>query len=364
MIQILLGVLRIGRFVSYTPYSVTSGFMSGIGIIIILIQTLPFLGWPVPTGGPLEAIRSWPEALGDINFGALGIAAVTLVVAVAWPVRFRKYFPPTLAALAVGTTIGVLLLTNTPVIGEIPMGLPSLRMPDLAPGALAGAVEPAILIALLGSIDSLLTSLITDSMTRRGAEVGRIAQRARPRGRRPFRREPGRGPSDRAAAPGPVAAAQRRPTGRGRQLLPGPGIDDRNPAVSEIVHVPGRHRRSPGSSDSGNLAVCVTDWAPGGTPLNADSRVGPSGIAVEGEDAAREVLPKHALDRSEQLFTAAPRRQECDTVAEFGFANAGEMQLRERLPGNPVDDINSRRRAHQLGDDVGIEEDQGEAQSS
>ena len=80
--------------------------------------------------------------------------------------RFRKYFPPTLAALAVGTTIGVLLLTNTPVIGDIPMGLPSLRMPDLAPGALAGAVEPAILIALLGSIDSLLTSLIADSMTR------------------------------------------------------------------------------------------------------------------------------------------------------------------------------------------------------
>ena len=166
VIQILLGVLRIGRFVSYTPYSVTSGFMSGIGIIIILIQTLPFLGWPVPTGGPLEAIRSWPEALGDINFGALGIAAVTLVVAVFWPVRFRKYFPPTLAALAVGTTVGVLLLTNTPVIGDIPMGLPSLRMPDLAPGALAGAVEPAILIALLGSIDSLLTSLIADSMTR------------------------------------------------------------------------------------------------------------------------------------------------------------------------------------------------------
>ena len=166
VIQILLGVLRIGRFVSYTPYSVTSGFMSGIGIIIILIQTLPFLGWPVPTGGPLEAIRAWPEALGDINFGALGIAAVTLVVAVAWPVRFRKYFPPTLAALAVGTTIGVLLLTNTPVIGDIPMGLPSLRMPDLAPGVLAGAVEPAILIALLGSIDSLLTSLIADSMTR------------------------------------------------------------------------------------------------------------------------------------------------------------------------------------------------------
>ena len=166
LIQILLGVLRIGRFVSYTPYSVTSGFMSGIGIIIILIQTLPFLGWPVPTGGPLEAIRSWPEAFGDVNYGALGIAAITLAVGVAWPARFRRYLPPTLAALLVGTVIGVLWLTNTPVIGDVPTGLPDLRMPDLAPGILAGAVQPAITLALLGSIDSLLTSLIADSMTR------------------------------------------------------------------------------------------------------------------------------------------------------------------------------------------------------
>ncbi|MXY88587.1 MAG: SulP family inorganic anion transporter, partial [Dehalococcoidia bacterium] len=70
VIQILLGALRIGRFISYTPYSVTSGFMSGIGIIIIIIQTLPFLGWAVPTGGPLKAMRSWPEVLGDVNFEA------------------------------------------------------------------------------------------------------------------------------------------------------------------------------------------------------------------------------------------------------------------------------------------------------
>ena len=166
LIQILLGVLRIGRFVSYTPYSVTSGFMSGIGIIIILIQTLPFLGWPVPTGGPLEAIRSWPEAFGDVNFGALGIAVITLAVGIAWPERFRRYLPPTLAALLVGTVIGVLWLTNTPVIGNVPMGLPDLRLPDLAPDVLAGAVQPAITLALLGSIDSLLTSLIADSMTR------------------------------------------------------------------------------------------------------------------------------------------------------------------------------------------------------
>ena len=169
VIQILLGVLRIGRFVSYTPYSVTSGFMSGIGIIIILLQTLPFLGWAVPTGGPLKAIRSWPDVLGDVNFEALGIATLTLLVGIFWPQRFRKYLPPTLAALIVGTVIGVIWLTNSPIIGDIgpvPRGLPDFGLPTFDPGFLASAAQPAITLALLGSIDSLLTSLIADSMTR------------------------------------------------------------------------------------------------------------------------------------------------------------------------------------------------------
>ena len=169
VIQILLGVLRIGRFISYTPYSVTSGFMSGIGIIIIIIQTLPFLGWAVPTGGPLKAMRAWPEVLGDVNFEAFGIAAATLLVGILWPRQFRKFLPPTLAALVAGTVIGVLWLSNTPVIGDIgavPRGLPDFGLPTFDAGFLASMVQPAITLALLGAIDSLLTSLIADSMTR------------------------------------------------------------------------------------------------------------------------------------------------------------------------------------------------------
>ena len=166
LIQVLLGVLKIGRFVAYTPYSVVSGFMSGIGIIIILVQTLPFLGAAVASGGPLGAIRAWPDVMSDVNFNALAIAAVTVVVGVAWPGPLRKFLPPTLAALIAGTLLGVLWLTNTPVIGDVPAGLPDLRMPDLSVNVLAGAVQPALIIALLGSIDSLLTSLVADSMTR------------------------------------------------------------------------------------------------------------------------------------------------------------------------------------------------------
>ena len=165
-IQILLGIFRVGRFVAFTPYSVISGFMSGIGVIIIVIQTLPFLGAPVVAGGPSATVEQWPEAFANVNLGALAIATFTLAVGVLWPARVARYFPPTLAALVAGTAVGVLWLTNTPVIGEVPSGLPSPQLPDLSTDALVRAVQPALTIALLGSIDSLLTSLVADTMTR------------------------------------------------------------------------------------------------------------------------------------------------------------------------------------------------------
>ena len=166
LIQILLGVMKIGRFVSFTPYSVISGFMSGIGVIIILLQTLPFLGASVAMGGPMGAVRSWPDVIKDVNPSAFAIAAVTLVAGILWPARLRKVLPPTLAALIAGTTLGVFWLTNTPVIGNVPTGLPELKLPVISVDLLTSAIQPALTLALLGSIDSLLTSLIADAITR------------------------------------------------------------------------------------------------------------------------------------------------------------------------------------------------------
>ncbi len=166
LIQILLGAIRIGRYVAYTPYSVISGFMSGIGLIILILQSLPFLGASVAEGGPLAAIRAWPDAIGDLNIGAVIIAATTLVVGIAWPIRFRRFLPPTLVALAVGTIIGLFWAGEVPVIGEVPTGLPEFRVPIFSVDLVLGALQPAFTLAMLGSIDSLLTSLIADSMTR------------------------------------------------------------------------------------------------------------------------------------------------------------------------------------------------------
>ena len=165
LFQVLLGLIGIGRFIAFTPYSVISGFMSGIGIIIILLQTLPFVGLSVAEG-PISSIEGWADGIANFNASAFAIAAVTLAVGVLWPGRLRRVFPPTLAALIVGTMIGVLWLTDVPVIGNVPTGLPAPQLPDLSPSILVQAVTPALTIAMLGSIDSLLTSLIADSMTR------------------------------------------------------------------------------------------------------------------------------------------------------------------------------------------------------
>ena len=165
LLQVALGVLRAGRFVVYTPYVVVSGFMSGIGIIVILIHVLPFLGAPTATGGPMGAFRALPDALGDVNWSACAIAATTLVVGVLWPRRLAKFLPGPLVALLAGTMLGVLWLHDAPVIGPVPTGLPSLQLELPPAGFLVRALEPAIILALLGSVDSLLTSLVADSLT-------------------------------------------------------------------------------------------------------------------------------------------------------------------------------------------------------
>lgn len=166
LIQIGFGVLKLGRFVSYTPYSVVSGFMSGIGIIIILIQTLPLFGLAVVPGGPLGAIRAWGQIPSAINLDAMAIAAISLAIMIFWPERVRTYLPSPLAALIVGTVSGALVFYNAPVIGSIPNGLPNFMLPAISPGELTNIVQPAFILALLGSIDSLLTSLVADSITR------------------------------------------------------------------------------------------------------------------------------------------------------------------------------------------------------
>ena len=166
LLQALLGALKLGRFVAYTPYVVVSGFMSGIGVLVMAIQVLPFLGSaPVP-GGAVGMIRALPEAVERIDWSAVAIGCATLAVTVFWPRRLARYVPGPLVGLVPGTLLGVLWLNDVPVVGPIPSGLPSLQLEMPSLDFLAQAVEPALILALIGSVVSLLTCLVADSLTR------------------------------------------------------------------------------------------------------------------------------------------------------------------------------------------------------
>ena len=173
IIQVLLGALRLGTFVAYTPYAVVSGFTSAVGLIIIIVQVLPFFGTEVALGGALKSLREWPDAITNVDPGALTLGLITLAVCIFWPGRLQRFLPPSVAALIIGTLVGVLWLSEAPTIGEVPTGLPDLMVPELSFGDLGSALPAAVTIALLGSINSLLTARVADSLTRQNHDPSR-----------------------------------------------------------------------------------------------------------------------------------------------------------------------------------------------
>jgi SulP family sulfate permease len=168
MFQILFGALRLGKYVTLMPYTVVSGFMSGIGIILIILQLGPLLGQASPTGGVLEILRNIPQLLAGVRIEETLLALVTIGILFFLPERFKRYLPPQLLALIVGTLISIFLLSAADIrrIGEIPTGLPSLSMPVFSFEDWQIMVIDALVLGMLGCIDALLTSVIADSLTR------------------------------------------------------------------------------------------------------------------------------------------------------------------------------------------------------
>ena len=164
---ILLGVFGLGRYISLVPHPVISGFMSGIGVIIILLQIGPLLGHKA-TGSPLESLRMLPEMIKDINPYSISLGFFTIIIVYLLPSRINRIIPAPLLALFAGTAALLLFLPEGSVttIGEIPSSIPMPDMPVFSLRMFPNMVKSALILALLGSIDSLLTSLVADNITR------------------------------------------------------------------------------------------------------------------------------------------------------------------------------------------------------
>lgn len=166
--QIVLGMLRLGKYITLMPYTVISGFMSGVGVIIILLQIGPLLGHE-GTAGVINALIKIPTFLSDINPAAAGLGALTLIIVFAAPPRLNRILPAPLIALVVCTSISVLVFPDStviPRIGEIPSGFPRLQLPLLEWDNLKDMLGYSLMLGALGALDSLLTSLVADNVTR------------------------------------------------------------------------------------------------------------------------------------------------------------------------------------------------------
>ncbi len=167
--QVLLGTLKMGKYVTLMPYSVISGFMSGIGVILIILQLSPLLGHAAPAGGVLGTLSALPETISNLKFNELFLGLLTLGILFFFPKKYRKYVPAQLVALVAVTLLSVMLFDTEDIrrIGEIPAGLPSLVAPHIDPDMFVEMVIDALVLGTLGCIDTLLTAVIGDSLTRK-----------------------------------------------------------------------------------------------------------------------------------------------------------------------------------------------------
>ena len=168
ILLIIMGLLRLGSLIRFIPYTITTGFTSGIAVTILIGQIKDFFGLtfekaPVETMEKLEqVIRCFPT----LNPMALAIGALSLAILIIWP-KFFKKVPPSLIAVVVTAALVKLLHLNVNTIGDLytlSSDLPSLHLPQISFGLVSQVMPDAFTIAVLAAIESLLSCVVADGM--------------------------------------------------------------------------------------------------------------------------------------------------------------------------------------------------------
>jgi len=172
LILIAMGLMKTGALIKFIPYPVTTGFTSGIAVIILLSQVKDFFGLVTPDL-PAEFFQKIPvlwNALPGTNFATLALASVSLIILRVWPrFAFLKKIPAAIVIL-VGATL-VVAVFDLPVatikseFHELPAGLPAFHFPAFSLATVTEMFQPAITIALLAAIESLLCAVVADGIT-------------------------------------------------------------------------------------------------------------------------------------------------------------------------------------------------------
>lgn len=171
VIQLTIGLLRLGTFIKYIPFPVTIGFTAGISIIIFASQLSELLGLTLPGKEPGELIPKLMtifDALPTISTTAVAVSVLSIAVIVAIR-HFRPYWPAMLIAVGIASVavwlIGLPVETIGTRFGGIPQTLPTPAIPVISLEKIMEVLPAAMSFALLGSIESLLSAVVADSMT-------------------------------------------------------------------------------------------------------------------------------------------------------------------------------------------------------
>ena len=165
LFQLLFSVTSISDIVKYVPYPVISGFMNGVGIIIILLQLNPLIGYPAVSNS-FEGIKSFILNLNSINIPAFALGMLTLLIVFGVPKKINKYVPSQIIALIFCTLISIKLGLDVPKISEIAVGFPKIEIPIFNLSQAAEYIPYALTLAIVLSAESMLTGLVADSLTK------------------------------------------------------------------------------------------------------------------------------------------------------------------------------------------------------
>lgn len=168
IILIIMGFVRFGSLIRFIPYTITTGFTTGIAVTIVIGQIKDFFGLtfqhaPVET---MEKLKEVIACFSTYNWQALAIGALSLAILIFWP-KINAKIPPSLIAVLVASALVAILPIQVNTIGslyEISSSIPTPHMPAISMPLIKELLPDAFTIAILAAIESLLSCVVADSM--------------------------------------------------------------------------------------------------------------------------------------------------------------------------------------------------------
>lgn len=184
ILLILMGALKLGSLIKFIPYTITTGFTTGIAITLVIGQLKDFFGLTF-VNSPIETVEKVEEVVHQFhtfNFEALIIGAVSLLILIVLP-KFIKKIPPSIFAIVISAALVKIFDMNVNTIGSlytISSALPVPALPEFSFETVKAVIPDAFTIAVLAAVESLLSCVVADGMTgsRHNSNMELIAQGA------------------------------------------------------------------------------------------------------------------------------------------------------------------------------------------